>query len=178
MKTMGLVAAMAAALVFAAPAVAAAADAPVSVMIIGDFHMSNPGHDLHNMHVDDVLLPKPQAELDRITRALLRFKPTVVVAEWDTDTTRERYAKYVAGTLDPSHNEVVQLGFRLAKAANLASVYGIDVDGDFPLTRSMHTRKRTGSRRSWNPRTPISRPRWRRRKSFSPRAAFPRRCAG
>jgi hypothetical protein len=26
----------------------------------------------------------------------------------------------------------VQLGFRLAKAAGLQNVYGIDVDGDFP----------------------------------------------
>src|SRR5262249_47113873 len=37
------------------------------------------------------------------------------------------------GTLPESRNEVVQVGFRLAKRMQLADVYGIDVDGDFPF---------------------------------------------
>lgn len=109
-----------------------AGPAPIEVMIVGDFHMSNPGRDQHNMTVDDVLAPKRQKEIVAVTDALNRFHPTAVAAEWPADIASERYAKYVAGTLAPSHNEVVQLGFRLARTAGLKEFHGIDVDGDFP----------------------------------------------
>ncbi len=106
--------------------------APVSVMVVGNFHMANPGHDMHNVAVDDVLVPKRQAEIAKVTDALAVFHPTKVMAEWPADVASERYAHYLAGTLPPSRNEVVQLGFRLAKTARLDRFYGIDVDGDFP----------------------------------------------
>lgn len=106
--------------------------APVQVMVVGLFHLSNPGHDLHNMKVDDVLAPKRQAELAAITDALARFKPDKVAVEWPRELVDERFPKYVAGTLSPSRNEVVQLGFRLARTAHATGVYGVDVDGDFP----------------------------------------------
>lgn len=115
----------------ALPAWANAAE-PVSVVIVGGFHMSNPGHDLHNTQVDDVLAPKRQAEIAQVTDALAKFKPTLVAVEWPSDLVNQRYDAYLKGTLAPSHNEVVQLGFRLAKGAGLAHVEGIDVDGDFP----------------------------------------------
>ncbi|MGI4828664.1 MAG: DUF5694 domain-containing protein [Janthinobacterium lividum] len=105
---------------------------PVQVMIVGGFHMSNPGHDIHNVVVDDVLQPKPQSEIKAAVDTLTTFRPTKVMAEWPQDIADERFTKYIAGTLPPSHNEVVQLGFRLAKQAGLPKIYGIDVDGDFP----------------------------------------------
>jgi hypothetical protein len=114
------------------PVAKPAADKPVEVMIVGDFHMSNPGRDLHNVKVDDVLAPKTQAQIVAVTNALARFHPTKVAAEWDAATVAERYPKYLAGTLEPSHNEVVQLGFRLAKTAGAKAMYGIDIEGDFP----------------------------------------------
>jgi hypothetical protein len=118
------------------PAVASAAPAaapqPVEVMVVGDYHMGNPGRDLHNVVVPDVLTPDVQAQIVRATDALARFRPTKVAAEWPADIASERYAKYLAGTLAPSRNEVVQLGFRLARTAGLKAFYGIDVDGDFP----------------------------------------------
>jgi hypothetical protein len=111
---------------------AAQAAEPVSVMIVGVFHMSNPGRDLHDMHADDMLSPKRQSEIGAITDAFRKFHPTVIATEWPADVVIKRYGQYLAGTLAPSRNEVVQLGFRLAKAAGLKSVAGIDVDGDFP----------------------------------------------
>jgi len=110
----------------------AAAAEPVTVMILGTFHMSNPGRDMHDVQVDDVLAPKRQAEIADIIKALSRFHPTKVMTEWPADLVAQRYAAFESGTLAPSHNEVVQLGFRLA-AANKAQVAGIDVDGDFPF---------------------------------------------
>lgn len=116
-----------------AAAPAKPAEKPVQVMIVGGFHMSNPGRDSHNVQVDDVLAPRRQAEIVAITDALARFKPTKVAVEWPRAVVEERYPKYLAGTLAPSHNEVVQLGFRLAKTAGSQGVWGIDVDGDFPF---------------------------------------------
>jgi hypothetical protein len=107
-------------------------DTPVSVMVLADFHMANPGHDMHNVAVDDVLAPGRQAEIAKITDALADFHPNVVMAEWPADLAIARYSDYLAGKLPPSRNEVVQLGFRLAKTVGLKQVYGIDADGDFP----------------------------------------------
>lgn len=109
-----------------------AAPEPVKVMVVGVFHMANPGHDIHNLQVDDVLTPARQREIEAITAGIGRFHPTAVMAEWPADLTRQRYAQYLAGTLAPSRNEVVQLGFRLAKEAGLKEVHGIDADGAFP----------------------------------------------
>lgn len=125
---------LAAAALAALPTIAAAADSvpETAVMIVGDFHVSNPGHDLHNLKADDMLAPRRQAEIAAVSDALARFKPTLVAVEWPADITDQRYDAYLKGTLAPSRNEVVQLGFRLARTAGLKSVAGIDVDGDFP----------------------------------------------
>lgn len=101
-------------------------------MVVGLFQLSNPGHDLHNIKVDDVLGPKHQTELAAITDALVRFKPDSIAVEWPHELVDERFPKYLAGILPRSRNEVVQLGFRLAKAVHAQGVYGIDADGDFP----------------------------------------------
>jgi len=122
----------------AALPIAANADEPISVIVVGGFHMSNPGHDMHNTKVDDVLADKRQKEIEAVTDGLARFKPTLVAVEWPQDIVDQRYAPYLKGTLAPSRNEVVQLGFRLAKTAKLASVAGIDVDGDFPYEPVMN----------------------------------------
>jgi hypothetical protein len=114
------------------PPVAASAVTPAQVMIVGTYHFSNPGQDQHDVVSDDVLKPERQQQLDAIAKNLMRFHPTVVAVEWPADLVDERYPKFLAGTLAPSHNEVVQLGFRLASRAGVASVHGIDVDGDFP----------------------------------------------
>jgi hypothetical protein len=106
---------------------------PVSVMIVGDFHMSNPGRDLHNMQADDMLASKRQAEIAAVTDALARFRPTIVAAEWSAGVAKQRFAAYQAGTLAASRNEVVQLGFRLAKTAGLSTVHGIDVEAELPF---------------------------------------------
>lgn len=117
---------------------------PVEVMIIGGYHMSNPGKDIHDVKADDVLAPKRQKEIVAITDALARFKPTKVAVEWPRDIVAERYPKYLAGTLPPSHNEVVQLGFRLAKTAHAQGVWGIDADGDFPYDKLLAYAKAHG----------------------------------
>lgn len=106
---------------------------PAKVMIVGTFHLDNPGRDVFNVQVDDVLAERRQTELADIATALARFAPTDVMVEWPQALTNERYEDFRAGTLPPSRNEVVQLGFRLAALRKLDHVRGIDVEGDFPF---------------------------------------------
>ena len=116
-----------------ATAQAAAKPAPTQVMIVGTFHLDNPGRDVFNVQVDDVLTKKRQAELAAVATSLARFAPTEVMVEWPEATTDEQYASFRADKLPPSRNEVVQLGFRLAALRKLDRVHGIDMPGEFPF---------------------------------------------
>lgn len=111
----------------------ASAAEPARVVVVGTYHFSNPGRDMANVQAVDVTTPERQAELQAITDRLAKFEPDVVAVEWPADVTEERYRQYLDGSLPVSRNEVVQLGFRLAKQRGLERVYGIDVDGDFPF---------------------------------------------
>ena len=108
-----------------------AADA-VEIMVVGTIHMDNPGLDLHNLKVGDVLEPAFQAEIARVTEALARFKPTAVHVESSAEAAREDYQLYLAHKLDQSRNEIVQLGFRLGRLAALDAVHGADATIPFP----------------------------------------------
>lgn len=106
--------------------------APVDVMIVGTFHMANPGRDIYNLKVDDMLAPKRQAEIEAVTKTLARFRPNRVAVEWSADDVERQYPRYLDGTLAPTASERVQLGFRLGRLVGAKGVYGVDVDGDFP----------------------------------------------
>jgi hypothetical protein len=108
------------------------AQAPISVMVVGVAHLSNPGRDMHDVHVDDVLSVGRQAEIQKVVDALARFRPTKILVEWAASKAGTEYAAFRAGTLPPSRSEVVQLGFRLARQMGLPEVDGVDVPGDFP----------------------------------------------
>jgi len=111
----------------------AAEAAKTQVMLVGTFHFSNPGRDLNNVKAVDVLAADRQREIGKVIAALARFAPTQVAVEWPAEVVKERYAKFRDGTLPESRNEVVQLGFRLARERGLATVHGLDVEGDFPF---------------------------------------------
>jgi hypothetical protein len=108
---------------------------PAQLLLVGTYHMSNPGADLANIEADDVLAPARQKQIEAVVDALARFRPERVFVEWPAQLVNERYAKYRGGTLAPSRNEVVQLGFRLARRERLDAVNGVDVDGDFPFDK-------------------------------------------
>jgi len=119
------------------------------VMILGTWHMAGPGHDQHNVQADDVLLPKRQRELAAVAEALARFRPTKVAVEslagGQSPVKVEKYKDYLDGNLPPSHNEVVQIGFRVANSAGLADVWGIDVEAVLPYEPVKHFAQRHGA---------------------------------
>jgi hypothetical protein len=116
------------------------------VLVLGVYHMNNPGHDVFNMQVDDVLAPKRQAEIAQVIEALKRFNPTKIALEADvySDRRPKEYADYLAGKHELTRNEIEQLGFRLAKELGHKTVYPVDVDGDFPWQRFVNYAKGSG----------------------------------
>lgn len=105
------------------------------VLVLGVFHMANPGKDMFNLQVDDVLAPKRQRELSELAETLRNFQPTKIAIESPagSEKIRKQYEDYVAGKYSLTRNESDQIGFRLAKERGHKQVYGIDTQGDFPF---------------------------------------------
>ncbi len=121
------------------------AAARAEVLVLGVYHMANPGHDLFNTKADDVLTPKRQAEIAEVTEVLKRFRPTKIAVESETaDRVTKPYAEYLAGKHELTRNEIEQIGFRLARELGHKTVYATDVDGDFPFPRVVNFAKASG----------------------------------
>lgn len=104
------------------------AEGEVQVMLLGTYHMDNPGRDGVRQEVDDVRAPRRQAELAALVARLAEFRPDQIAVELqpgDSATVREWYAGFRAGTLQ-NRNEVVQIGMRLARDLGHEAVYPID----------------------------------------------------
>jgi hypothetical protein len=123
----------------------------IDVLVLGTYHMGNPGQDLNNLQADDVTSAKRQAEIADVARRLERFRPTKVMLEFVSDEPDRRVARYERFTpadLAASRDERVQLGFRIAHDLGHARVYGIDEQSDtidyFPFDRVQEFAKKTG----------------------------------
>lgn len=114
------------------------ADAPeaAQVLVLGTYHFDNPGLDVAQFEIADVLHPTRQAEVHAIVESLADFRPTKVVVEypWDgAETLDSLYAAYRAGTHALDRSEVEQLGFRLADRFGHERIIGGDHRGAFLL---------------------------------------------
>jgi hypothetical protein len=120
--------------------------ARAEVLVLGTYHMGNPGHDIYNMQADDVRAPKRQAEIAQLMQVLKRFNPTKIAIESDaySDKVPKRYADYLAGKYELTPNEIDQIGLRLAKELGHKTVYPVDADGDFPYQRLVNYAKGVG----------------------------------
>ena len=110
--------------------------AGAQVLVIGAYHMSNPGLDAVSVAADDVLAPRRQREIEALAAKLAAFRPTKVAIEipFGRDSTSNAlYRRYLAGSHALDHTEMQQLGFRVAKSAGLPRIYGVDYDLDVNL---------------------------------------------
>jgi len=116
------------------------------ILVLGTYHMANPGHDLHNMQADDVLAPKRQQEISQLVEVLKRFHPTKVAIEADVGSKKvaQQYSDYLAGKYTLSRNEDDQIGYRLAKELGHRTIYPVDESGDFPYQRVLNWAKANG----------------------------------
>ncbi|HEX2093168.1 MAG TPA: DUF5694 domain-containing protein [Longimicrobiaceae bacterium] len=128
------------------PAERPAAPGRAEVLVLGVYHMSNPGRDIFNTQADDVLAPRRQAEIAQVVAALRRFQPTKIAVERDFSDSRiaRSYADYLAGRHELTRNEVEQIGFRLAREFGHQTVYAVDADGEFPYQHLVNYARASG----------------------------------
>lgn len=93
-----------------------------------------------------MLSPRRQAEIAHVAVVLREFRPTKIAVEAGFSDNRitQRYTDYLAGRYDLTRNEVGQLGFRVAKELGHATVYPVDVSGEFPYPRLVKYAQATG----------------------------------
>ena len=105
----------------------------IQVMVLGMYHMGNPGLDLHNVKADDVTKPQRQKELAEVADQLAKFHPTKIALERvskSEDFSDDKYAAFKIEDLATNRDERYQIGYRLAKLLNHSKVYAIDEDSD------------------------------------------------
>jgi hypothetical protein len=114
------------------------------VLVLGTYHMANPGHDIFNMQADDVLSPKRQQEIAQLIEVLKKFRPSKIAIESDIWSKQrvEQYSDYLAGKYTLSRNETDQIGYRLAKELGHKAIYPVDVD--------IHHRRIPAARVAWS----------------------------
>lgn len=104
--------------------------APIEVMVLGVYHMDNPGRDVHNARIDPVTTPEKQAQMVEAVQHLARFRPTAVaierVAPDPTTMLDAGWPAYDPAILTTNADERVQLGYRLADMADVERVYAVD----------------------------------------------------
>jgi hypothetical protein len=100
----------------------AQSDARPEILVLGMYHMANPGHDIHNMQADDVLSPKRQQEITQLIDVLKRFRPTKIAIEADVTGQRagREYSDYLAGKYPLTRND-----FPWLRVVNYAKANGI-----------------------------------------------------
>lgn len=121
----------------------------VQVMLLGTFHMTNPGRDLVNVEVDDMLAPQRQAELQVLSDRLVEWRPDRIAVEVPHDrqtALNELYRQYQAGVYrydqtgalpEPFseafvRNEAVQIGFRVADHLGHDGILSVDDEARLP----------------------------------------------
>lgn len=132
-------AAVLAALMTITAAAAAHAQTPApraQVMILGTWHMDNPGLDYANATSDDVLQPHRQAEIAAVAQALAEFRPTriAIEAEPSRDSAwNARYQAYRRRQHTLTRDERDQIGLRLAGLLGHDRVYPVDYKLDMDV---------------------------------------------
>lgn len=102
----------------------------IEVMVLGVFHMSNPGQDEYNIDADDVRNAKRQDELEDLAARLALFQPDLIATEVSyksQDRLDSLYQQVPMDSLLKKYaNEAIQVGFRLGKRLGHERVYAID----------------------------------------------------
>ena len=118
------------------------------VLLLGCFHFDNPGLDVAKFDNANILSDKRQQELKDVLVKLKQFKPDKIFVEipvaqqGQLDST---LLKYKSGQLTLNSGEIHQLGFRLAKALNISSLYAVDYrESDFPFDSLVNSAKEAG----------------------------------
>jgi hypothetical protein len=103
-----------------------------TLLVLGSAHFANPGRDMVNVRVEDMLTEKRQEQIAKVVDELAAFRPTFIAIEWpqaQQARLESAYGEYRARRQPLNASEHQQLGFRLADKLNLARVHAIDWNG-------------------------------------------------
>jgi hypothetical protein len=120
------------------PREGACAPGSTSLLVVGTYHMANPGQDAVNLEADDPSSPRRQQELAVLLDRLARYQPTRVAIEatYGRSPWLGRYKDWLAGNYQLGKNEIELVGFQLARRAGLTEVSAVDfpmwMDGRIP----------------------------------------------
>lgn len=98
------------------------------IMVLGTYHMSNPGLDAVKVSRRDTLGELRQREVTDLISRLKKFRPTKILVERVPERQSEletQYAAYLAGA-PATANEIQQIGFRLSRELGLGCPVGAD----------------------------------------------------
>lgn len=108
------------------------------VMVLGTYHMNNPGLDLVKSKVKDVLASDRQREITEVIEALKNFSPTKIALESEDEKAwNDHYRSYLKGEYTLTRDERDQIGLRLAKELGLKNVYAVDAKLDMDFDKPM-----------------------------------------
>ncbi|MBC7892496.1 MAG: hypothetical protein H7Y12_09805 [Sphingobacteriaceae bacterium] len=107
------------------------------VVLLGVYHLNNPGLDVAKVKVDDVLSEKRQTEIRQIVAALKAYGPEQIFTEFRADEQARvdsLYRVYLAGGRRDKRGETDQIVFRLGQELKLkpGQIFGVDSPTDFP----------------------------------------------
>ena len=109
-----------------------------TLLVLGVGHLDNPGLDVINIKVDDVLTVTRQAQIAAVVEQLAAFQPTHVAVEWSLQgqsALDARYRDYRAGQHALTRDEIDQLGLRLAAKLGMNRVHAVDWSENSPGDR-------------------------------------------
>lgn len=100
----------------------------LQVMLLGTYHMANPGLDTVKGEPDDVMSDRRQAEILDLVQRLAQFAPDKLLFEaaYGSPRLQERYADYLKDEHELTRNEIDQVGYRLARRLGHDQVYPVD----------------------------------------------------
>jgi hypothetical protein len=137
----------------AAAQTAAPLNTKIKVYLVGTFHFNSSDSDVIKGTKVDMSTPAKQRELDELVSKLQKTQADKVFVEWKQEY-RQRfvdstYALYRKGQREvgnqrDNNNEVVQIGYRLAKKLNRPKVYCADADGVFDYGAALDYAKSHG----------------------------------
>lgn len=107
----------------------------IQLLLVGTYHMDNPGQDVFNLKADDVLHEKRQEEIQGFVDLIAAFEPDKIGLEFRPaydSLFQASYQAYLDGA-DLSRDERQQIGFRLAKQLGHEKVYGMDASAPFSM---------------------------------------------
>ena len=124
----------------------------IKVYLVGTFHFNASDSDVIKGTKVDMSTPDKQRELDELVSKLQRTQADKVFVEWMPNRQRfvdSTYALYRKGQREvgsqrQNNNEVVQVGYRLAKQLNRPKVYCADADGVFDYGAAQASAKQHG----------------------------------